>query len=346
MTTQRTSARPVPDPRTPRRPGPDLALDERMQALEDAADAAMVAPSAHGSQPWTLLLHRDRIEVHADRSRQLPTLDPDGRELVQSLGAALFNVRVALAARGWGVTVDRLPSPSHPDVVAVVRPVAGTPEADLAALSDAVQQRHTHRAEFLAEEVPEELLAYLTRAAAAEGSGLVVVESAAHRRLLARLTREADAVHSRTPAAGAELHRWQPRSPTQGRPAADPGRARRTVDSDSGEDRTLVLLTSRADDPPSWLRSGEALQRVLLELTRLGWTVSPMTQVLEVPATRAGVRRELTHGAHPQSVLRIGHPGTRPAPPLRDRADVVRRDPHPPTDRRPVSDGRGGTTWA
>ena len=63
----------------------------------------------------------------------------------------------------------------------------------------------------------------------------------------------------------------------------------------------------------------------LLELTRLGWTVSPMTQVLEVPATRARVRRELTHGAHPQSVLRIGHPGTRPAPPLRDRADVVRR---------------------
>ena len=35
--------------------GAPPALDERMQALEDAADAAdaaMVAPSVHGTRPW------------------------------------------------------------------------------------------------------------------------------------------------------------------------------------------------------------------------------------------------------------------------------------------------------
>src|SRR3954454_23808393 len=104
-------------------PAPDLAVDERMQALEDAADAAMLAPSVHGSQPWTIVLHRDRLELRADRFRQLCALDAPRRELAQSLGAALLNVRVALAARGWAVDVDRFPRPDDPDVVAVVRPV-------------------------------------------------------------------------------------------------------------------------------------------------------------------------------------------------------------------------------
>jgi hypothetical protein len=59
-------------------PGPDV--DERMQALQDAADAALLAPSVHGSQPWTIVLHRDRLELRADRARQLMALDPSGRE--------------------------------------------------------------------------------------------------------------------------------------------------------------------------------------------------------------------------------------------------------------------------
>src|SRR3954464_13438870 len=131
-------------------PAPDLVVDERMQALEDAADAAMLAPSVHGSQPWTIVLHRDRLEIHADRSRQLTSLDPSGRELVQSLGAALFNVRVALAARGWAVRTDRFPRADDPDLAAVARPVPGTPDARLTRMADGVRRRRTHRAGFLA----------------------------------------------------------------------------------------------------------------------------------------------------------------------------------------------------
>ena len=38
---------------------PDLGADERSRSLEDAADAAMLAPSVHGSQPWVVVLHAD-----------------------------------------------------------------------------------------------------------------------------------------------------------------------------------------------------------------------------------------------------------------------------------------------
>jgi hypothetical protein len=140
--------------------------------------------------------------------------------------------------------------------------------------------------------------------------------------------------------------------------------------ANSGEDRTFLLITSRTDDPIAWLRSGEALQRVLLELTVLGWVASPMTQVLEVPATRARLIPGVTKGFHPQMVLRIGFPAPRADVGPRYQGDVVfsRGRPQSPLDpnednrlvpggsgdlspadpvaRRPVSDGRGGTTWS
>jgi hypothetical protein len=296
-------------------------------------------------------------------------LDPTGRELVQSLGAALFNVRVALAARGWAVRIDRFPRPGEPDLAAVVRPVPGAPEARLPLLADAVHRRRTHRAGFLAEEVPDELLDYLTAAAAAEDTALVAVPPGTRRRLVAQLTRQADAVQNGNPDCRADLERWrpQPASPAATDPPADPGR--RTVDSDSGEDRTFLLISSRTDDPMAWLRSGEALERVLLELARQGWAASPMTQALEVPMTRARLRSGVTCGSPPQLLLRIGFGESRRASARRLRDDVVRnstrplagpspaenarpdrlgsarsdrRSPHGP---RPFPDGRGGTTW-
>jgi len=320
---------------------PDLALDERMQALEDAADAAMAAPSVHNSQPWTIVLHRDRLELHADRSRRLPALDPEGRELVQSLGAALFNMRVTLAARGWAVHVERFPDPGRPDLAAVVHPERGTPDVSLAPLVSVVHRRRTNRHGFLAEEVPDELLVHLVAAAAAEDTTLVPVVAPGHRRLVARLTREAEGVQETDPAC-ADLVRWRPEPVERSR-----------ADSASGADRSFVLLATRADDRRSWLRSGEALERVLLVLSRLGWAAGPMSQALEVARTRTRLRVGITGDQHPQMLLRIGFGASTADAVRRRRDDVVRnssRAPRAPSAPSPavpgpVPDGRGGTTW-
>ena len=94
-----------------------------------------------------------------------------------------------------------------------------------------------------------------------------------------------------------------------------------------------------------------------------------MTQALEVPSTRSLLRSSMTGDAHAQVVLRIGFRGPHGRPTHRDRNDVVvhsaqglpapsaPRDPRLTRIRqagparpdmgtpRPVSDGRGGTTW-
>jgi hypothetical protein len=363
---------PFGDPRTP----PDPCI----RALEHAADLAVLAPSVHNTQPWRIRMHLDRMDLWVDPGRQLTVLDPQGRAMFQSLGAALLTARVALAAEDWAVQVDRFPRPVDPDLVAVVRPVAGRVDPALAALAPAVARRRTNRRRFASDPVPEDVLRLLTAAAAEEDTLLLPVTSEPHRRLVARLTQQADGVQNASPAYRAELRHWTTRPSSTG--DGVPSTAVPHTDGDSGDDvplrdfdtqgsgalpartasgvdQTLVLLATRSDDPGAWLRSGEALQRVLLELTRLGWVASPLTQAVEVPVTRTQLRAALTWDAHPQMLLRVGQAEPTGPVPRRPQSEAITDRWEPPSPapdrepaarptgevRHPVSDGRGGTTW-
>ncbi|MCW2582526.1 MAG: hypothetical protein JWQ53_1316 [Klenkia sp.] len=321
-------------------------------ALGDAVDSAVLAPSLHNSQPWSFRLHPAvrprRLDVLVDRSRHLRAIDPTGRALVQSVGAALFNARVSLAAAGWATSTCRLPDAGDPDLMAVVQLEDGPPDSDLAALNEVVGLRHTNRRSFAPGAPGVGEVAGLLAAARAEDAQLVPVLGDEQHRLLARLTQVADGRQHQDPAYRAELRRWTNRPAAAGDgivPAAVPhvdGTAREDLpvrDFDTrgdgalppstgdGAEGTLVLLTTVRDDEEAWLRSGEALQRVLLEVTRAGWVASPLTQALEDAQTRQELRSALTWDRWPQSVLRIGRAPLTPGTPRRPRPEVVAEDP-------------------
>ena len=74
---------------------------------------AILAPSSHNT------VSGDReLLICADRTRSLPNIDPFDRELIISCGAALFNLRVALAHFLIPVEITTLPYSAEPDVVA------------------------------------------------------------------------------------------------------------------------------------------------------------------------------------------------------------------------------------
>ena len=54
-------------------------------ALAEAAAAAGYAPSVHNTQPWRWRVHPDRLELYAERARQLAMGDPEGRLLLAVL---------------------------------------------------------------------------------------------------------------------------------------------------------------------------------------------------------------------------------------------------------------------
>jgi nitroreductase len=350
------------------------------EALEVAADHGCLAPSVHNTQPWTFALFADRLELRADRSRRLAVLDPDGRVLAVSVGAALFGVRASLAASGFAASVARLPDPADPDLLAVVRPGSGAVDPALPRLDRVASRRHTNRKPFGPETVPADVLEELATSVAAEDALLVPLLSPQQRVLVGELTRLADLLQNADPDYRDELQRWTSRSPAQGDgvpagsvprtagPRTDPlpvrdfdlhgagGLPRKTG---SGVDQTLLLLATARDDVVAWIRAGEALQRLLLELTRQDWVAGPLTQPLEVPETRTRLA-ELTDPFVPQMLLRVGRAAPAEPTARRPRRTVVENSsrPHPPVLARPqappapaaaprpagVPDGRGGTT--
>ena len=111
------------------------------------------------------------VELHADRTRALPVVDPEDRELTIGCSAALFHLRLALRHFGYAGAIDLFPDPQNPDLLARVRlgeRRAATPAEDR--LFAAIRARRTNRQPYDDRPVPPLLLAELGTAAAAEGA--------------------------------------------------------------------------------------------------------------------------------------------------------------------------------
>ena len=322
----------------------------RDAAIRDAIASAVLAPSVHNTQPWRFVITPDGLDISLDRRRQLAVLDPSGRQMVLSAACALFNARVSLAASGRGVTVERSPDESRPELLARLRVTdAGSADDDLAALGSAAALRQTNRRGFDADDVPADLITRLVDAAQSEGAMLLPVVDEADRQTLARLSQRADAQQVTNPAYRAELRTWT--TDDSGRldgvraeviPHVD-GTAQDEIpmrDFDtrgagalpgathSSTQQCLLILSTDGDSIDSWIHAGEALERVWLELTRAGFAASLFTQVIEEAGLRAQLRDELRLLTHPQLVLRVGHaPATTRS--LRRPVEDVLDDPLP-----------------
>jgi hypothetical protein len=303
--------------------------------LESCAGLATLAPSSHNTQPWHFRVRGECIELIADRSRALPVSDPEDRELTISCGAALFTLRLAVAARGYTAFVETLPAAADPDLLARVTPVTGYFHhiADTAALGQAVQQRRTYRKPFAREAVPESVVRNLCEAATLEGATLVALDSESQRRTAVELIEQADQQLWQDPHWRRELAAWMhPRRRAEG--FGIPGLAQaaaqlvaRSFDIGSGTPARgeqilegsplLVVLGSPADTPADWLAAGQALQRILLRACADGLQASYLNQPLHLPGLREKVAQLAPRAGVPQLLLRIGRPEDELAPVVR-----------------------------
>jgi nitroreductase len=299
-----------------------LSGPDTMAVLE----TAVLAPSVHNTQPWAFRIAADVIELHSDPARRLPVADTDDQELRLACGAALFNLRLALLARGVRPAVALYPEPDRPHLVAQVRR-GGTGHAtpELTRLLQAVSRRHTNRRPFTGAPVAAEERYALRRAAAEEGALLHIVP-AAKRAELGRLSAAAHRRQLADPAFCEELVAWTGAGPerTDGVPArvAPPVPAPhdrwvvRDFSAGTGHERApgkeedeplLAVLIPHVTGPVAEVRAGEALQRVLLTAAADGLAVSFLSQLVEVPDTREALRTLIGAVRAPLAVLRIGH---------------------------------------
>jgi len=188
------------------------------------------APSVHNTQPWRFRVSQYAIELYADPRRKL-RVDPIGREMLISCGAALFGLRLAVRSLGYLPVVELLPDPARLRLLARVRlGAAVTMTAAERQMLEAVPHRHTHRGPFAPGRLPAGLLAGLQHDALAEGATLALVDRAIAYQQLADIVGAAKRRQVLDPVARAEMRLWsrgpastaRPRSgvPGLGRPSA------------------------------------------------------------------------------------------------------------------------------
>jgi nitroreductase len=301
------------------------------------------APSVHNTQPWRFYVSRYVIELYADPRRKL-LVDPIGREMIISCGAALFGLRLAIRSLGYMPEIELLPDP--PRLLARVRLGAEAPMTDEEwQLLQALPHRHTHRGPFDDRPLPYGLLAGLQRGAFAEGATLALVEPGLAYQRLADIVAAASRRQDLDPVARAEVRHWVRAAGSMARdgiPArAYPGRAfpewaggqrGRLRQRDFGQGRgpgalpvegpsaarTAVLVTG-ADRPSDWLRAGQALHRLLAHAADRWVFASLYTQPMEATAIRDLIRRQLALPGSPQMLLQFG--------PARTTQATARRPP-------------------
>ena len=165
------------------------------------------APSLHNTQPWRFEVSQDALELYADTKRQL-RVDPDGREMLISCGAALYGLRLAIRSLGRMPEVELLPDTA---AAAGRRPLAQVrlgPAALVTAperqMLKAVPHRHTHRGSFDSGPLPAGLLPRLQDDARAEGATLIVIDSERARGELAAIVAASGRRQDRDPESRAE----------------------------------------------------------------------------------------------------------------------------------------------
>jgi nitroreductase len=344
-----------PDPsrscRDSERPSTAAGFERAAPIPRDSVDylvaTATRAPSVHNTQPWRFQILDGALELRTDPRRRLVQLDPQGRQMLVSCGAALFGLRLAIRQLGYQPAMELLPSPAQPDLLARLRlGEAATMTLDERALLAAVRRRHTRRGAFAAEPPPAGLLAELQYDAAAEGATLVLVDRPRAYRRLATLVAAADRAQRRQPIVRAELRTWtRPAGsrardgvPARAYPARqgpsprdlavrdfDLGRGWGLLDPDASSPAATAVLTTVGDDRADWLRAGQALHRVLLRAASNWVFASLHTQPLEIPSLRAAVRAQLALPGAPQMVLQLGRSHVAPLTPRRPVGDLLIR---------------------
>jgi nitroreductase len=323
---------------------PATAHDSMSTAqLSAIVELACRAPSLHNSQPWWLIFEKGTLSLFADHSRIGTHTDSTGREVILSCGAALDHLRVAAAAAGWRVTVDRCPNLLERDHLATaVFHRAQSAGEHARALADAISARRTDRLAFDAPEPWADTELQLRTALRSTATYLDIIDDDG-RSILADASRASEEHRLGDPSYRYELLWWTGHSGSDaGVPAsAIPSRAEashvdvardfpsygsgdRRPQVDRDHSRILVLSTYD-DSPENTLRCGEALSRVLLECTAAGFATCTLTHMIELHASREIVRRLTGRRAEPQVLIRVGRAADVSPPPTR-------------TPRRPVAD--------
>jgi hypothetical protein len=292
---------------------------------------AVLAPSTHNTQPWKFAIRESGVEVYADYTRRVPVADPDDRELFLSLGAAIFNLRVAAAHFGFlcRVTYNRGGGPDEPVAVAGLTEGEGQDGGQIDALFPFIVKRRTNRNPFLLSRVPNAAVEAFSGAGHSGQASMILSRDGGLIEQVASLVAEADRVQFADSTFRKEVAEWlrpSRKARSDGIPGStlgtkgvaatlapwatkvlDLGRLRAAHDRNLCIEAPGLIVIVSEDTKDQWLESGELLEHTLLTAAREGLQCSYFNMPIQVANLRRDLRKLLGLSAWPQLLLRIGY---------------------------------------
>jgi nitroreductase len=325
---------------------------EELQSMRPLIAAAVLAPSACNSQPWRFEVEGPVIRLLADPVRALPARDPERRELMVSVGAALENLLIAARHYGLRPIVSYFPHDGARGVAAEIQLENGDLGSD-AGLFQFIAGRRTNRRNYEGRGITGDQRGLLAAQVGDESFALLWIEEEKRRRALAALAAEAVRETATDRRMADEYWRWLRFSDEDERVTGDGlpmdalriggltrWFARRNFDPARKQLRTgagaladqaregirsaaaVALLVSKTRGEQQRLVGGQIFERIALKATQLGLAHQPLNAMVQLDRYRSDLRQAFGFGDEdPIVMFRVGY--AKPVDPTPRRAVTV-----------------------
>jgi nitroreductase len=306
----------------------------------------ILAPSGHNTQPWLFKIVDNKIELYADRTRSLPVVDHDDRELTISCGAALYHMQLAIRHFGFEDIVEIAIEENGDDLLARIR-IGGRRQSrdDDYLLFYAITKRRTNRMKFEDKEISDSLLSRFQAAASENGVWLHIAKEEQIPSLV-DLIAEGDRIQMSDKSFRRELASWTHSNRSRSKDGIPgyafgigdlmsyvgpfivrtfdigKGQAAKDIELASGSP-ILAVLGTAADEPQAWLKTGISLANMLLVARAEKIWCSFLNQPIEVAALRDRVKSLTTNNGVPQLLIRMGYGDDVKPTPRRSVEEVI-----------------------
>ena len=314
-------------------PADYFKLRDDNERLKFLLKFGVLAPSSHNSQPWSFGVTESLILIHKNESRSLPASDVNCRQLYISLGCALENLIVA--ADYYGISAEVSYFGNLKDLIEVSfkfnRPIQFRLNDRLKHLIHSISERRTNRNKY-EDTMPDDGFwsNSVVRVISLDvRSNFVTVKK--NKDAIADAVLDAMSVAMADDKFRLELSEYVKSNYTSsglGMPGFGMGisgpisvliptiirkfnmyKLTRKQDEALLKDYTPMfgILSTHGDDPTSWIKAGQAYQRIALEAERAGLKTAVMAAAIQIGDYYKVLQKVLGISERPQVFFRIGY---------------------------------------
>lgn len=290
---------------------------------------AVLAASAHNTQPWRCIFEDNTLFVYRDEDQ---TLGSDQTTRLAHIGIGAFIENLSIASKNWGykpkvhITVF---SPNELEIAQIsFDKMEEAARRGGSELFKAITTRHTNRGLYVPG-VPDKILLNKT-ADDKEGSAKpFIVTDVSGKKRIGELVAKGTDIALSLPFMKRELASfiYSSRKPKEiGMPIESmiPGHLKKLVRPETAikfinpkslarenmkkysQAPALVLIGTYEDGPTAWIDAGRLMQRALLRAASMGYSHDIAAGPIEIPTLLPSLRNEIPPDMRPQLLFRIG----------------------------------------